>query len=75
MNNHDFLHPECKKMKLELIATHSNGRFSAQLNTGRYVVNLSECNFLGCSSKMPITISIEAGKTTTLEIDIDTGIR
>ena len=52
-----------------------NGSFSVELSFGNYLVALeNNQNRIG-SSNLPATISIIAGDTTFLNIDIDTGIR
>jgi hypothetical protein len=33
------------------------------------------CEYLGCDRAFPVTVEIKDGETTTLQIDIDTGIR
>ena len=38
-------------------------------------MNLSNCVFMGCAYALPKNITLEAGKTTRMDIDIDTGIR
>ncbi|GEM_PF-1037793 len=53
----------------------SDGSFQAAVAVGTHTVNLSDCSFLGCPRALPKTVTIEPGKVTTLEIDIDTGIR
>lgn len=57
------------------IKLNSDGSFSSQLDPGKYSLNLNECEYLGCSRTLPKTVSIESGKTTEVNIDIDTGIR
>ncbi|MFQ5872936.1 MAG: hypothetical protein ACE5JL_03940 [Dehalococcoidia bacterium] len=52
-----------------------DGSFAALLPAGYYEVDVTDCDFLGCSFALPVTITIEDGQTTTLGIDIDTGIR
>jgi hypothetical protein len=54
---------------------HSDGSFQAVLAAGVYAVDLSDCVYLGCRQALPKQVTIESGKVTTLEIDIDTGIR
>jgi hypothetical protein len=53
----------------------SDGTYSATVPVGQYYVNLEPCEWLGCRSSMPRSIAIEADKTLTLDIDVDTGIR
>ena len=52
-----------------------DGGFSALLPAGTYSVELSECEFLGCSAVLPLSTTIESGGTTSLTVHIDTGIR
>lgn len=53
----------------------SNGYFQAKVNSGIYEVNITDCDFLGCSNSLPITVKIENNLTLNLNISIDTGIR
>ena len=53
----------------------TNGNFEARLPTGTYTVDLSDCDFLGCSRSLPKTVSITPDQVTELAIEIDTGIR
>ncbi|MCX6761074.1 MAG: hypothetical protein NTZ84_03175 [Candidatus Nealsonbacteria bacterium] len=59
----------------KLILLKEDGSFETEIGVGIYTLNLSDCNFLGCNRSLPKTVTIEAGKTTGVEIDIDTGIR
>jgi hypothetical protein len=52
-----------------------DGWFKWQLAPGAYIVNLSDCDFMGCSSALPVTVDIKPGEVTELQIRIDTGIR
>lgn len=53
----------------------ADGRFYAVLPAGLYTIDLTECEFLGCSTLLPLTVTIKPGETTTVDIDIDTGVR
>lgn len=53
----------------------SDGSYSAVLPAGTYQVDLTDCNFLGCSRVFPKGVTVEDGETTALQIDVDTGIR
>lgn len=53
----------------------AEGVFRAAVPVGSYTVNMSPCEYLGCESAFPLTVDIVDGETTTLNIDIDTGIR
>lgn len=52
-----------------------DGWFKVQVKAGVYVVTLTDCNFLGCRTALPRKVQVAANEVTTLEIDIDTGIR
>ncbi|MBM3925588.1 MAG: hypothetical protein FJ320_06310 [SAR202 cluster bacterium] len=52
-----------------------DGWFKWQLNAGTYVVNLSDCDFMGCKTALPLKVDIRPGEVTELQIRIDTGIR
>ena len=52
-----------------------DGSFKASVKFGIYVVNLSDCAFLGCNRSLPQKEVIRANETTELNISIDTGIR
>ncbi len=53
----------------------NDGTFSVELAPGTYVVDLERKQGIGGSSLLPATVKITSGETTTLELDIDTGIR
>jgi hypothetical protein len=54
----------------------SDGSFSSSgIAPGIYQVTLKDCVWLGCASVLPKTVSVSAGQTTEVPIDIDTGIR
>ena len=57
------------------IPLNEDGFFRAEVNVGTYQATISNCVFLGCDSSLPIRVTILAGETTVLNIDIDTGIR
>jgi len=59
----------------KLISLREDGSFEAKTGVGIYTLSLSDCSYLGCNRSLPKTVTIEAGKTTEIEIDIDTGIR
>ena len=57
-----------------LVTNHNfdtNGNYNIKLQPGTYVVKTKT----GINFYKSVTISIENGKTTTLDFDIDTGIR
>ena len=51
------------------------GFFSARVKAGAYSLTMTNCTFLGCSRVLPTTVTVKTGETTTVDIDIDTGIR
>src|SRR3972149_3623217 len=54
----------------------SDGSFSvANLAPGTYQITLKDCDWLGCASELPQTVTVRAGEITELTINIDTGIR
>lgn len=64
-----------EKANVYLINLKKDGSFSDIIPKGTYSVTLSDCNFLGCQFAVPQEVTIISGKTTELELDIDTGIR
>mgnify|MGYP003395992807 FL=1 len=57
------------------VKLNDDGSFKSDVPTGDYELTLTDCTFLGCSRSLPENITIEANTTTTVNIDIDTGIR
>ena len=57
------------------IILREDGSFEIEIGSGVYALSLSDCIFLGCSHGLPKTVTIEAGETAEVEINIDTGIR
>ena len=52
-----------------------SGSLQTNLAPGSYTLNLSSCQWLGCSSALPKTFQVVAGQTTSVNVSIDTGIR
>lgn len=53
-----------------------DGAFQAKVDVGTYSVDLTKCTWLGCKPpNLPRTVTIKPNLTTTLNINIDTGIR
>lgn len=50
------------------------GIYNVSLAPGNYVLDY-QMQRVGGAKGLPATVTIEAGKTTTLDVDIDTGIR
>ena len=57
------------------IPLQSDGTFEAAIPTGTYSANLDRCEYLGCPRTFPVSVEIRDGETSTLDIDIDTGVR
>lgn len=51
-----------------------NGYYHTELNPGSYIVDINHAG-IDRSAEVPARIDIRAGKTVTLNISIDTGIR
>lgn len=61
---------------VETVTTDANGHFSATLPAGSYVLQVAiEPGTVGIRQATPGNVSIVAGKTTTITIELDTGIR
>lgn len=70
--------PQCYELCPALsrsVALGADGRYAVSLPVGTYSASLNFCPWLGCSSALPRTVTIDSGLTTTLNITIDTGIR
>jgi hypothetical protein len=62
-----------KKTKIAQINPNLDGTYSLELPVGTYIVDLEKGHMF--EKNLPATVTIEEGKTTTLNINIDTGIR
>jgi len=51
------------------------GTYNVTLSSGTYVLDLSRSSGVGTAGRLPATVSIEAGRTKIVDVDIDTGIR
>ena len=58
-----------------VVGLRRDGTFLTLVPVGEYSVNLSDCDYLGCSGALPVMVVIKEGEATDLDIDIDTGIR
>ena len=58
-----------------LVELRRDGTFLSFVPVGEYSVSLSDCDYLGCSGALPVTVLLNEGEATDLDIDIDTGIR
>jgi len=59
---------------VEAVSLGHTGNYRISLPTGQYVVEIDHIG-IDSSSDVPTTITIESGKTTRLDVRIDTGIR
>lgn len=65
-----------KTTKIVSIAVAADGTFNVQLRPGEYVVDLDKEQAFGLGGRnLPATVTIKPRETTTLDINIDTGIR
>jgi hypothetical protein len=51
-----------------------SGKYMTELPQGQYIVDINHVG-IDRSAQVPTTVIIESGKTTTLDISIDTGLR
>lgn len=58
----------------ELSLDQNNGGYSAELEAGRYIVDINHIG-IDRSPDVPKTVTIDPGQTVTLDIAIDTGLR
>lgn len=68
------IYAEDGETELERAAIDAQGNYRVELPSGRYVVDI---NHVGIDQgvDMPATVVINPGETTTLDVEIDTGIR
>lgn len=62
------------KTLVKNVAFNGDGTYRAELPAGTYVVDLKRTG-IDRARGLPQTITITRGQTTTLDVDIDTGIR
>ncbi len=62
-----------KNTKVAQIEPFINGTYKVKLPSGEYIVDLEKQHVF--SKSLPATVIIKNGEITTLDIDIDTGIR
>jgi hypothetical protein len=53
----------------------TNGSFMFNAPVGKYVLDLTDCTFIGCKRSLPKTINLTKNQITDININIDTGIR
>lgn len=58
-----------------VLPLNSDGTFRAEIPSGSWIVKMTNCNYVGCSSTFPETIFVSQTNATILNISIDTGIR
>ena len=63
-----------KKAKIAQIKPNLDGTYKLELPVGTYIVDYEKEQHFG-GNNLPVAVAIDSGKTTTLNIDIDTGIR
>lgn len=61
--------------KKVLVSLNETGYFEARVAVGTYEVTLTNCTFLGCSRALPVTVVVKRNQISTVDIEIDTGIR
>ncbi len=61
-------------VKVATIVAGKDGTFHVELSPGTYVVDHEKQQHFG-KGTLPTTVTIKSGETTTLDINIDTGIR
>ena len=57
------------------VSLRPDGTFEGVVPIGTYEIHLDRCEYLGCRGVFPLSVEIRDGETSTLNIDIDTGIR
>ncbi len=57
------------------ILVQPTGSYSGVVPSGEIAATLEPCEWLGCQFGFPLTTSVAADGVTTLDFDIDTGIR
>lgn len=68
--------PDGKSMPIPIyLKIDSKGRFKGRVPAGTYLLNITDCKWLGCKDSLPKTVTVKSNKTTRVNIDIDTGIR
>ena len=64
------------KKEVAKIKPNLDGTYNIELLVGKYIVDFENKQSFGFgSNNLPADILIESGKTSTLEVDIDTGMR
>ena len=69
-----FVYTPDKKILLKTITPDAEGNFSLALSVGSYFIDMVHQR-IGSMTGAPTTIVITSGKTTTLSLRVDTGIR
>ena len=52
-----------------------DGSFKVNLEPTTYLIRLEGCDYLGCDQAFPVEKTVVSGETTTLNVNLDTGIR
>lgn len=71
----EFLVFNSTKKQVASFHPDANGNFSLTLPPGTYTVTSAKGGMGFMSKNLPQTVTIQSGQTTTLHIDVDTGIR
>ena len=61
-------------VKVTTVVAGKDGMFRVELSPGTYVVDHEKQQHFG-KGTLPATVEVKSGETTTLDINIDTGIR
>ncbi len=69
-----FVYKTDKKTLVKTITSGAQGSFSAHLPAGDYFIDMIHQR-IGGTSGVPTTVSIIAGKSVTLNLSVDTGLR
>lgn len=69
-----FVYKMDKKTLVKTITPDANGRFSVSLPTGEYFIDMIHQR-IGGTIGVPTTITIVSGKSVTLNLNVDTGLR
>ena len=73
-SGHNLVLTQPEGVRIE-VPLEDDGGFEAAVPAGRYSAYLEDCGDLDCAGAFPLDVEIKAGGNTSLEIDVDTGIR
>ena len=69
-----FVYLTDKKTLIQTIIPDAQGKFSISLTTGTYYIDMAKQS-MGGTYGVPTTVTISSGKTATLSLRVDTGLR